>query len=71
MSSSSINASALEALPSGVITNITNPQSLVPATAIVVAISMAIMTLFVLLRLYCRVWVVKSIAGDDGESFPG
>ena len=53
--------------PPGVLHNVTDLKSLVPATAIVIAITTAIMTLFVLLRLYCRVWVTKSVAGDDSE----
>lgn len=51
--------------PPNVVSNFDNPDSLAPEGIAIISIFLALMTLFVGMRLYTRIWIVKNTGLDD------
>lgn len=51
--------------PPNVISNFDNPDSLAPEGIAVISFVLALMSLFVGMRLYTRIWIVKNTGLDD------
>lgn len=70
MSLSSIPPAQLALLPAakppdGVIPNLVNPESCGPAVIVALAISSGLMSVFVILRMYTKLRIVRKMDWDD------
>ncbi len=54
--------------PPGVIPNFNDPYTRGPVLIALSAVAIAIMYLFVIIRLYCKVWVHRKVSWDDRKS---
>ena len=67
MDSSFIENIPFGAPPAGQSSNFDNPDTRGPAVVVVCSVFIAFMWPFLLLRLYSKVWVIKSFGWDDGK----
>lgn len=67
MDSSFIENIPLGAPPAGQLSNFENPDTRGPAVVVVCSVFIALMWPFLLLRLYSKVWVIRSFGWDDGK----
>lgn len=67
MDSSFIENIPLGAPPAGQSSNFENPDTRGPAVVVVCSVFIALMWPFLLLRLYSKVWVIRSFGWDDGK----
>lgn len=56
--------------PPGVTPNFVNPESRCSVLIIVSTICLALLLLFVTLRLYSRIWIARAFGLDDGKDAP-
>lgn len=56
--------------PPGVTSNFINPETRANEFVITVSIALAVVLVFVSLRLYAKIWVTHSAGWDDGSFIP-
>ena len=57
--------------PEGVTPNLTDPYSREHQYIIVASIAIALLAIFVSLRSYAKIWIMRSPGWDDGRSVEG
>ena len=56
--------------PPGVVPNYDNPEHRGQGITIAAIVGTAITAIFIICRLYTRIWISRSFGKDDGECFP-
>jgi hypothetical protein len=68
MGDSSVPATFI--FPDGVVPNYINPEHRGKEITITAIVFTAITALFILCRMYTRLWIIRSFGKDDGECLP-